>query len=79
MVLTTHFYRRLFEYNPELKNVFNLGNQQNGKQQTALARYSIASPVPKLLRPARQPGPGRKRLNLGFWAGGFRLLWVRRV
>jgi hemoglobin-like flavoprotein len=42
VVLTTHFYRRLFEHNPELKNVFNMGNQQTGKQQTALAMAVLA-------------------------------------
>ncbi|MFC6225283.1 NO-inducible flavohemoprotein [Hymenobacter artigasi] len=42
VALTTHFYRRLFEHNPELKNVFNMGNQQNGKQQTALALAVLA-------------------------------------
>jgi nitric oxide dioxygenase len=42
VALTTHFYRRLFEHNPELKNVFNMGNQQNGKQQMALAMAVLA-------------------------------------
>jgi nitric oxide dioxygenase len=42
VALTTHFYRRLFEHNPELKNVFNMGNQQTGKQQTALALAVLA-------------------------------------
>lgn len=35
--LTTHFYSRMFQHNPELKNVFNLGNQGSGKQQLSLA------------------------------------------
>lgn len=42
VALTTHFYQRLFAHNPELKNVFNKGNQQNGKQQTALAMAVLA-------------------------------------
>lgn len=42
VVLTSHFYRRMFSFNPELKNVFNLGNQQNGRQQTALAMAVLA-------------------------------------
>ncbi|GAA4383842.1 NO-inducible flavohemoprotein [Hymenobacter koreensis] len=42
VLLTTHFYRRMFEHNPELKNVFNMGNQQNGKQQMALALAVLA-------------------------------------
>src|SRR5215217_1870952 len=37
VALTTHFYRRMFTHHPELKHVFNMGNQQSGKQQTALA------------------------------------------
>lgn len=35
--LTVHFYKRMFEHHPELKNIFNMGNQQSGKQQKALA------------------------------------------
>nr|WP_067060375.1 NO-inducible flavohemoprotein [Mucilaginibacter sp. L294] len=42
VALTTHFYKRLFEFNPDLKNVFNMGNQQNSKQQTALAMAVLA-------------------------------------
>ncbi len=34
--LTKHFYERLFEHNPELKNVFNLSHQHSGKQPVAL-------------------------------------------
>ncbi|OZI74524.1 NO-inducible flavohemoprotein [Bordetella genomosp. 12] len=35
--LTRHFYARMFEGNPELKQVFNQGHQQSGQQQQALA------------------------------------------
>jgi nitric oxide dioxygenase len=42
VLLTTHFYTRMFTHNPELKNIFNMGNQQNGKQQTALANAVLA-------------------------------------
>ncbi|MDH5828808.1 NO-inducible flavohemoprotein [Sphingobacterium faecium] len=42
VLLTTHFYKRMFEHNPELKHVFNMGNQQNSKQQTALAMAVLA-------------------------------------
>jgi len=42
VTLTTHFYRRMFEHNPELKNVFNLANQRTGKQQMALAASVLA-------------------------------------
>ncbi len=40
--LTTHFYQRMFRYNPELKHTFNQGNQQNGRQQMALAMAVLA-------------------------------------
>src|SRR5690606_17086798 len=40
--LTKHFYQRMFSHNPELKNMFNMGNQQNTKQQTALAMAVLA-------------------------------------
>ena len=42
VALTTHFYRRMFSHNPELKNVFNLANQRTGKQQMALAATVLA-------------------------------------
>lgn len=42
VLLTTHFYNRMFEHNPELKHVFNMGNQQSKKQQTALAMAVLA-------------------------------------
>ncbi|MCB5195483.1 NO-inducible flavohemoprotein [Deefgea salmonis] len=37
VALTTHFYARMFQHNPELKQIFNEGNQQSGAQQQALA------------------------------------------
>jgi nitric oxide dioxygenase len=40
--LTKHFYNRMFTLNPELKNVFNMGNQKNVKQQVALATAVLA-------------------------------------
>ncbi|ASZ12580.1 NO-inducible flavohemoprotein [Chitinophaga pendula] len=42
VLLTTHFYNRMFTHNPELRHVFNMGNQQKGKQQTALAMAVLA-------------------------------------
>ncbi|MFD1768745.1 NO-inducible flavohemoprotein [Sphingobacterium suaedae] len=42
VVLTSHFYKRMFLHNPELKHVFNMGNQKNQKQQTALAMAVLA-------------------------------------
>jgi nitric oxide dioxygenase len=42
VLLTTHFYTLMFEHNPKLKHVFNMGNQKNHKQQTALAMTILA-------------------------------------
>ncbi|HKG06426.1 MAG TPA: NO-inducible flavohemoprotein [Pedobacter sp.] len=42
VLLTKHFYSRMFTHHPELKNLFNMGNQQKGKQQTALAMAVLA-------------------------------------
>ncbi|MBB2147931.1 NO-inducible flavohemoprotein [Pedobacter gandavensis] len=42
LLLTQHFYKRMFQHNPELRNTFNMGNQQNGTQQTALALAVLA-------------------------------------
>lgn len=42
VALTTHFYNRMFTHHPDLKNLFNMGNQQSGKQQTALAMAVLA-------------------------------------
>ncbi|MCD4485414.1 NO-inducible flavohemoprotein [Chromobacterium vaccinii] len=42
VALTSHFYRRMFEHNPELKNVFNQGHQHSGQQQQALAMAVLA-------------------------------------
>jgi len=42
VALTDHFYKRMFAHHPDLKNLFNMGNQQNSKQQTALAMAVLA-------------------------------------
>lgn len=42
VALTRHFYARMFSDNPELKPVFNQGNQQSGSQQQALAMAVLA-------------------------------------
>lgn len=36
VAVTNYFYNRMFTVNPELKNIFNMSNQLNGKQQFAL-------------------------------------------
>jgi len=40
--ITEHFYKRLFTHNPELKNIFNMSNQQSGRQKTALFEAILA-------------------------------------
>ncbi|MFZ6742483.1 NO-inducible flavohemoprotein [Undibacterium sp. JH2W] len=42
VTLTRHFYARMFAHNPELKPIFNQGNQQSGSQQQALAMAVLA-------------------------------------
>lgn len=67
ILLTTHFYKRMFTHNPELKNVFNMGNQQNSKQQTALAMAVLAYAEhienPAVLMPVVD-GIGQKHISL---------------
>ena len=67
VLLTTHFYKRMFSHNPELKNLFNMGNQQNGRQQTALAMAVLAYAEnienPSILMPAVD-GIGQKHTSL---------------
>lgn len=41
-VLTRHFYKRMFEHNPEVASFFNPAHQAAGKQQKALAGAIIA-------------------------------------
>lgn len=42
--ITEHFYQRLFKHNPELQHIFNMSNQDSGKQSfalfTAIATYA---------------------------------------
>lgn len=42
VALTTHFYKRMLNGNPELKNVFNQAHQAQGQQQKALAGAVLA-------------------------------------
>ncbi|MGY0196795.1 NO-inducible flavohemoprotein [Leptothrix sp. BB-4] len=48
--LTRHFYERLFRHNPELREVFNQGNQRSGAQQEALA-MAVAAYAEHIDRP----------------------------
>ncbi len=34
--MTAHFYERMFQHNPELKDIFNLSHQHSGRQREAL-------------------------------------------
>lgn len=40
--LTNYFYARMFRHHPELRNMFNMGNQANGRQKSALANAVLA-------------------------------------
>jgi len=42
LTITTLFYKNMFESHPELKNLFNMGNQANGSQQQSLAAAVFA-------------------------------------
>lgn len=42
LALTSLFYTKLFENNPEVKPFFNVSNQSNGRQQQALAGAIVA-------------------------------------
>ncbi|MGM0876814.1 MAG: NO-inducible flavohemoprotein [Bacillota bacterium] len=48
--ITTYFYKTMFEAHPELLNIFNHANQQQGRQQTALANtvYAAATYIDQL-------------------------------
>lgn len=40
--ITRTFYRNMFDAHPELRNLFNMGNQENGAQQQSLAAAVFA-------------------------------------
>lgn len=42
LAITSVFYQNMFEAHPELKNLFNMGNQANGSQQQSLAAAVFA-------------------------------------
>ena len=43
LAITTHFYKRMFENNPEVKSFFNMDNQVSGEQPKALAMTILAA------------------------------------
>ena len=42
LAITRHFYASMFEAHPELRNLFNMGNQASGAQQQSLASAVLA-------------------------------------
>ena len=42
LLLTTHFYQCLFTHYPDLKTVFDMANQESGRQPVALATAVLA-------------------------------------
>jgi hemoglobin-like flavoprotein len=50
VAITTHFYKRLLDNNPELKNIFNTAHQSTGAQPAALAHavWAYASNIDNL-------------------------------
>lgn len=66
--ITRHFYTRMFSHHPELKNLFNLGNQANGEQAQALASavYAFAAHMdrPEVIGPVLDR-IAHKHLSLG--------------
>lgn len=43
VAITTHFYKRMFENNPEVKSLFNMDRQVSGEQPKALAMTILAA------------------------------------
>ena len=54
--ITKHFYQRMFEHNPELKDIFNMSHQKTGGQPVALfnaiAAYAKHIETPEVLMDA---------------------------
>lgn len=71
VLLTSHFYQRMFRHNPELKNIFNQGHQHAGQQQQALAMavaaYAEHIDAPEVLLPVLER-VAHKHVSLGIRA-----------
>ncbi|MFC3530688.1 NO-inducible flavohemoprotein [Vogesella facilis] len=88
VTLTRHFYARMFQHNPELKQIFNQGHQQAGSQQQALAMavaaYAEHIDNPSVLAPVLAL-VANKHASLGIRAehypivGGHLLASIREV
>lgn len=69
VTITKHFYKRMFENNPEVRQFFNHTNQKRGRQPEALANtvYAAALHIDRLeaILPAIQPALHKhKSLNI---------------
>lgn len=67
--ITKHFYKRMFENHPELKNVFNQTNQRKGDQPKALANTVLAAAMyidnlEAILPAVKQIGEKHRSLNI---------------
>lgn len=75
--LTRHFYRRLFENNPEMKSIFNQGHQASGSQQQALAQavlaYALQIEKPEVLLPVLSR-VAQKHVSLGIRAEHYAII-----
>jgi len=71
VLLTRHFYARMFEHNPEMKQIFNQGHQRAGTQQQALAMavtaYAEQIDDPSVLMPVLTM-VANKHISLGIRA-----------
>lgn len=71
LALTLHFYARMFNHNPELREVFNQGHQRSGTQQAALAAavaaYAENIEHPEVLMPVLER-VAAKHVSLGIRA-----------
>lgn len=69
--LTRHFYARMFQHNPELREIFNQGHQRSGTQQQALAMavaaYARHIDDPSVLMPVLER-IAHKHVSLGIRA-----------
>lgn len=67
--ITKRFYQLLFTHHPELLNIFNHANQQQGRQQTALANAAYAAAanidqLEKVVPVVRQIGHKHRSLGI---------------
>ncbi len=75
--ITRHFYQRMFTHHPELKNLFNMGNQASGEQAQALAGavYGYAANLnrPEIVNPILDR-IAHKHVSLGLTPGQYTIV-----